>query len=84
MRGIVFGLLTVAVTATTAAAQDIGTPRSATYVTKAQIDAVNALPGTDRAIKVVNIGHELGLMPPAERKRLLGEVGRTLLGEDRP
>jgi uncharacterized RmlC-like cupin family protein len=40
------------------AAQDIGTPHSATYITKAQIDAVNALPGTDRAIKVVNIGHE--------------------------
>ena len=58
MRGIVFGLLTVAVTATTATAQNIGTPRSATYVTKAQIDAVNALPGTDRAIKVINIGHE--------------------------
>lgn len=58
MRGIVLGLLTVAVTSTTAVAQDVGTPRSATYITKAQIDAVNELPGTDRAIKVVNIGHE--------------------------
>jgi mannose-6-phosphate isomerase-like protein (cupin superfamily) len=58
MRGIVLGLLAVAVTATTAVAQDIGTPRSATYITKAQIDAVNELPGTDRAIEVVNIGHE--------------------------
>ena len=58
MRGIVLGLLTVAVTSATAVAQDIGTPRSATYITKAQVDAVNQLPGTDRAIKVVNIGHE--------------------------
>lgn len=39
-------------------AQDIGTPHAATYITKAQVDAVNALPGVDRAIKVVNIGHE--------------------------
>lgn len=39
-------------------AQDIGTPHAATYITKAQIDAVNALPGVDRAIKVVNIGYE--------------------------
>lgn len=39
-------------------AQDIGTPHAATYITKTQIDAVNALPGVDRAIKVVNIGHE--------------------------
>lgn len=39
-------------------AQDVGTPHSATYITKAQIDAVNALPGVDRPIKVVNIGHE--------------------------
>jgi hypothetical protein len=58
MRGIVLGLLTVAFAATTTMAQDVGTPRSATYITKAQIDAVNELPGTDRAIKVVNIGHE--------------------------
>jgi len=52
--------LAVAVVSNPAAllAQDIGTPHSATYITKAQIDAVNALPGVDRAIKVVNIGHE--------------------------
>jgi mannose-6-phosphate isomerase-like protein (cupin superfamily) len=58
MRGIVLGLLTVVIASTTATAQDVGTPRSATYITKAQIDAVNELPGTDRPIKVVNIGHE--------------------------
>jgi mannose-6-phosphate isomerase-like protein (cupin superfamily) len=58
MRGIVLSLSMLAVTSAAAAAQDIGTPRSATYITKAQVDAVNALPGTDRAIKVVNIGHE--------------------------
>jgi mannose-6-phosphate isomerase-like protein (cupin superfamily) len=58
MRGVVTGLLAVAVMSTPAVAQDIGKPTSATYITKAQIDAVNALPGTDRAIKVVNIGHE--------------------------
>jgi len=34
-------------------------PTSATYVTKEEIDTVNAkAPGTDRAIKVVDIGHE--------------------------
>jgi AcrR family transcriptional regulator len=33
---------------------------------------------------VVNIGHELGLLAPAGRKRLLAEVGRTLLGEAGP
>jgi hypothetical protein len=58
MRGIVLGLTALAITSTGVSAQDIGTPRSATYITKAQVDRVNALPGTDRAIKVVNIGHE--------------------------
>jgi mannose-6-phosphate isomerase-like protein (cupin superfamily) len=54
------GSLAVAVVSATAVlfAQDVGTPRTATYITKAEIDAVNKLPGTDRAIKVVNIGHE--------------------------
>jgi hypothetical protein len=58
MRAFALSLLAVAVTSASAMAQDVGTPRSATYITKAQIDAVNELPGTDRAIKVVNIGHE--------------------------
>ena len=31
---------------------------------------------------VVNIGHELGLLPPVERRRLLGDVGRRLLGTE--
>jgi len=58
MRGIMLGLLTIAIQLTGAAAQDVGRPTSATYITKAQIDAASELPGTDRAIKVVNIGHE--------------------------
>jgi len=34
-------------------------PTGATYITKEEIDTVNAkAPGTDRAIKVVDIGHE--------------------------
>jgi hypothetical protein len=34
-------------------------PTTATYITKEEIDTVNAKgPGTDRAIKVVDIGHE--------------------------
>ncbi|HJZ75383.1 MAG TPA: hypothetical protein VKE51_26795 [Vicinamibacterales bacterium] len=34
-------------------------PTAATYITKEEIDTVNAKgPGTDRAIKVVDIGHE--------------------------
>jgi mannose-6-phosphate isomerase-like protein (cupin superfamily) len=54
------GALAVMVLAGSAlvSAQDIGTPHAATYLTKAEIDAVNKLPGVDRAIKVVNIGHE--------------------------
>jgi len=86
MRAIVLGLLAVAVTSAGAVAQDVGTPRSATYITKAQIDAVNELPGTDRAIKVVNIGHEnfaLGIIhrgsapaaPPAAGGRPAPETG---------
>jgi mannose-6-phosphate isomerase-like protein (cupin superfamily) len=57
---MLLSVLTVAVVVSPASvqAQDIGTPHSATYITKAQVDAVNALPGVDRAIKVVNIGHE--------------------------
>ena len=60
MGRMLLSALAVAVVASPASlfAQDIGTPHSATYITKAQIDAVNALPGVDRAIKVVNIGHE--------------------------
>src|SRR5215468_5044094 len=34
-------------------------PTTATYITKEEIDTVNAkAPGVDRAIKVVDIGHE--------------------------
>jgi hypothetical protein len=60
MRRMLLGTLAVAVVAssTLVFTQDVGTPHSATYITKAEIDAVNKLPGTDRAIKVVNIGHE--------------------------
>jgi mannose-6-phosphate isomerase-like protein (cupin superfamily) len=32
--------------------------KSATYITKAEVDAVNATPGVDRTIRVVDIGHE--------------------------
>src|SRR6476660_9624541 len=38
------------------AAQQGGKP--ATYITKAEVDAVNATPGVDRTIRVVDIGHE--------------------------
>src|SRR5258708_6806055 len=38
------------------AAQQSGKP--ATYITKAEVDAVNATPGVDRTIRVVDIGHE--------------------------
>jgi len=60
MGRMLLSALVIAVVASPASlfAQDIGTPHSATYITKAQVDAVNELPGTDRAIKVVNIGHE--------------------------
>ena len=60
MGRMLLSALAVVVVASPASlrAQDIGTPHSATYITKAQVDAVNELPGTDRAIKVVNIGHE--------------------------
>ena len=33
-------------------------PTAATYITKEEIDTVNKAPGVDRAIKVVDIGHE--------------------------
>src|SRR6266700_4716923 len=33
-------------------------PKSATYITDEEIKAVNALPGVDRTIKVVDIGPE--------------------------
>ncbi len=60
MRRMLWGALAVAVVGASAAlfAQDVGTPHSATYITKAEVDAVSKLPGTDRPIKVVNIGHE--------------------------
>src|SRR5438874_1996516 len=32
--------------------------KPATYITKAEVDAVNALPGVDRTIRVVDIGPE--------------------------
>jgi mannose-6-phosphate isomerase-like protein (cupin superfamily) len=32
--------------------------KPATYITKAEVDAVNATPGVDRTIRVVDIGHE--------------------------
>lgn len=75
--GTLLGAVTVAVasTTTTALAQDVGTPHSATYITKAQIDAVNELPGTDRPIKVVNIGHE---------NFALGIIHRGATGAPRP
>jgi len=42
--------------AMTTSAQQGGKP--ATYITKAEVDAVNATPGVDRTIRVVDIGHE--------------------------
>src|SRR5262245_3606333 len=33
-------------------------PTTATYITKEEVDIVNATPGVDREIKVVDIGHE--------------------------
>lgn len=38
------------------AAQD--TPNAATYITKEEVDTVNKQPGTDRTIRVLDIGHE--------------------------
>src|SRR5580765_8801375 len=32
--------------------------KPATYITKAEVDAVNATPGVDRTIRVVDIGNE--------------------------
>src|SRR5436190_15763395 len=32
--------------------------KAATYITKEQVDTVNKQPGTDRTIRVVDIGHE--------------------------
>jgi len=60
MRRMLLGALSIALTSIPSLVfgQDVGTPHSATYITSAQIAAVNELPGTDRAIKVVNIGHE--------------------------
>src|SRR5215510_12123905 len=42
--------------AMTTSAQQASKP--ATYITKAEVDAVNATPGVDRTIRVVDIGHE--------------------------
>jgi mannose-6-phosphate isomerase-like protein (cupin superfamily) len=47
--------LVVPLTMKTAAQQS---SKPATYITKAEVDAVNATPGVDRTIRVVDIGHE--------------------------
>src|SRR5262249_42878363 len=45
----------VPLTMTTSAQQG---SKPATYITKAEVDAVNATPGVDRTIRVVDIGNE--------------------------
>ena len=60
MKKAVLAMLGVAVLlvpfAVKTAAQQGSKP--ATYITKAEVDAVNATPGVDRTIRVVDIGHE--------------------------
>jgi len=62
MTKTLFGALVVAVVLSPAAASTQprkAKPTTATYITKEEIDTVNAkAPGTDRAIKVVDIGSE--------------------------
>jgi mannose-6-phosphate isomerase-like protein (cupin superfamily) len=54
---VVLGITAVVVPfAVKTAAQQASKP--ATYITKAEVDAVNATPGVDRTIRVVDIGHE--------------------------
>ncbi|HYM33914.1 MAG TPA: hypothetical protein VET48_00890 [Steroidobacteraceae bacterium] len=49
----------VALSSIVALAQDSKSkPTTATYITKEEVDIVNTTPGTDREIKVVDIGHE--------------------------
>ena len=53
------GLTVVALGPVVVGAQDSKSkPLKATYITKEQVDTVNGVPGTDRAIQVVDIGHE--------------------------
>lgn len=53
------GLTVVALGPVVVGAQDTKSkPLKATYITKEQVDTVNGVPGTDRAIQVVDIGHE--------------------------
>ena len=62
MTKMVLGAVVVAVVLSPAIASTQAgksKPTAATYITKEEIDAVNTKgPGTDRAIKVVDIGHE--------------------------
>ncbi len=54
-------MLSIAIAATVAApiaVQAQSKPTSATYITKEEVDKVNALPGIDRTIKVLDIGGE--------------------------
>jgi mannose-6-phosphate isomerase-like protein (cupin superfamily) len=56
MKTTVLGLfgMSVVLAGTVAVAQQA--PTSATYITKEQVDAVNAAPGTDRQIQVLDMG----------------------------
>ena len=49
-------------------------PTAATYITKEEIDAVNKAAGTDRAIKVVDIGHENFALGIVHRTRTVNGV----------
>ena len=64
MRNIVRNALVVAIASTPAIggvallAQQGGSSKPATYITKEEVDAVNKTPGVDRTIRVMDIGHE--------------------------
>src|SRR2546430_269620 len=60
MRNMFLKAVAVAVTLSPAIgfAQSGGKPTAATYITDEDVKTVNALPGVDRTIKVVDIGPE--------------------------
>src|SRR5215475_11313690 len=52
------GIVAAAVLALTPAVAVAQTPKAATYITDEEVKAVNATPGVDRTIRVVDIGNE--------------------------
>ena len=58
MRSAVLGTLIVGIVTVGAGVTAQNKPSSATYITKEQVDTVNKQQGTDRTIRVLDIGHE--------------------------